>query len=287
LVESLATRIDQGLDGEPSAVLEEAALAEARQLREVVSPGDADLRSAPPEVLIVLAHFYKVRWSPRSRHSGDAAWLPAAFPQGASRACCVRRCAGPLVAEMMPSMGVGILAFGSIVEQPGAELAATVTRRVEAETPFAIEFARSSRTRDGAPTLVPVNEGGAHVPASVFVLDNSITVADARAMLYRRETGRPHDMSTGSRGDWIAELTDFGGLDTCLYTALPANIQPLTAQKLADLALCSAAASVGAERRDGISYLQQQKRPRDCDSADASLRGSGAKSGGGYTILSH
>lgn len=160
----------------------------------------------------------------------------------------------------MLSMGVGILAFGSIVEQPGAELAAAVIRRVEVETPFAVEFARSSRTRDGAPTLVPVNKGGAHVPASVFVLEDSITVADARAMLYRRETGRPHDMRTSSRGDWIAELADFGGLDTCLYTALPANIQPLTAQKLADLALCSAAASAGAERRDGISYLQQQKR---------------------------
>jgi hypothetical protein len=160
----------------------------------------------------------------------------------------------------MPHMGVGILAFGSIVEQPGAELAAAVTRRVEIETPFAVEFARSSRTRDGAPTLVPVNEGGAHVPASVLVLDDFITAAVARAMLYRRETGRPHDICAGSDRAWIAALAGFGGLDTCLYTALPANIEPLTAQKLADLALCSAAASAGAERRDGISYLLEQKR---------------------------
>lgn len=160
----------------------------------------------------------------------------------------------------MPSMAVGILAFGSIVEQPGAELAAAVTRQVKVMTPFAVEFARKSRTRGCAPTLVPVKEGGAHVPASVLVLDDSITVADARAMLYRRETGRPYDKSTGSQDEWIAERAGFSGLDTCLYTALPANIEPLTAQKLADLALCSAAASARAERRDGISYLQQQKR---------------------------
>lgn len=157
-------------------------------------------------------------------------------------------------------MDFGILAFGSIAEEPGTELAAAVIQRIEVETPFAVEFARSSRTRDGAPTLVPVSEGGAHVPASVLVLDDFVTVAKARAMLYRRETGRLNDMSAGSRAAWISELARFAGLSICLYTALPANIRPLTAAKLAELALHSAAAAAGAERRDGISYLQQQKR---------------------------
>ena len=99
-------------------------------------------------------------------------------------------------------------------------MAAAVTRRIEVETPFAVEFARSSRTRDGAPTLVPVSEGGAHVPAVLLVLDDSVTVADARAMLYRRETGRLNDTSAGSRAAWIAELAGFAGTSTCLYTAL-------------------------------------------------------------------
>lgn len=58
-------------------------------------------------------------------------------------------------------MSIGILAFGSIINEPGEELAAAVTRRIEVETPVAVEFARSSRTRDGAPTLVPVNRGAA------------------------------------------------------------------------------------------------------------------------------
>ena len=160
----------------------------------------------------------------------------------------------------MSSMSVGILAFGSINETPGAELAAAVTERIEVETPFCVEFARSSRIRDGAPTLVPVSEGGAHIRAWVLVLGDAVTVADARAMLYRRETGRLNQRGDGSHAGWIAELAGFAGTGTCLYTALEANIRPLTAEKLAELALRSAAAPVGAQRRDGISYLQEQKR---------------------------
>jgi hypothetical protein len=80
-------------------------------------------------------------------------------------------------------------------------------------------------------------------------------------MLYRRETGRPPGTGAGAAAGWIAELTGFAGIGACLYTALEANIPPpLTAAKLADLAVRSAACPSGAERRDGISYLQQQKR---------------------------
>ncbi len=61
LLGRLTARINQSLDGEPSAVLEAAASAEAQQLREAVSSGDGDLRSAPPDVLTVLAYFHKVR----------------------------------------------------------------------------------------------------------------------------------------------------------------------------------------------------------------------------------
>jgi hypothetical protein len=157
-------------------------------------------------------------------------------------------------------MGVGILAFGSMVDEPGAELAAVITRRIEAETPFRVEFARSSRSRDGAPTLVPVDDGGAYVPAAVLVLDDHTTAATGRAMLYRRETGRIYGTGGGPVADWIAELEGWAGMCTCLYTALPANIRPLTAGKLAELAVQSAAAPAGAQRRDGISYLEQQKR---------------------------
>ena len=139
-------------------------------------------------------------------------------------------------------MSVGILAFGSINEVPGPELAVVINRRIEVRTPFCVEFARSSRTRDGAPTLVPVSNGGAHVAAWVLVLDDAVTVAEAREILYRRETGRLSDPRAGSRARWIAELEEFSGTSTCLYTALETNIRPLTAEKLAELALRSAVA---------------------------------------------
>jgi len=158
-------------------------------------------------------------------------------------------------------MGTGILAFGSIVDEPGAELADVVTGRVNVRTPFRVEFARSSRSRDGAPTLVPVDEGGARIAACVLVLAGSVSVAEARAMLYRRETGRLPGTRDAATVGWIAELAGFAGIGVCLYTALKPNISPpLTAAKLADLAVRSAVRTSGAQRRDGISYLEQQKR---------------------------
>ena len=59
----------------------------------------------------------------------------------------------------------------------------------------------------------------------------------------------------------MARLTGYEGISVCLYAALAANIPPpLTAEKLAHLALRSALGPSGAKRRDGISYLRQQKR---------------------------
>jgi hypothetical protein len=159
-------------------------------------------------------------------------------------------------------MTVGILAFGSVVDDPGAELQAAAVRRIEVDTPFAVEFARSSRIRDGAPTLVPVSKGGSSVRAVILVLEDSVGERDARRMLYRRESGRTSASNSvsGAGSRWIAALTGFGGRDTCLYTALPANISPLSADRLAELAIHSATAAAGIQRRDGISYLADQQR---------------------------
>jgi len=54
------------------------------------------------------------------------------------------------------------LAYGSLIDDPGSEIQPVIARLIEGvETPFKVEFARSSEKRDGAPTLVPVKEGGA------------------------------------------------------------------------------------------------------------------------------
>jgi hypothetical protein len=112
-------------------------------------------------------------------------------------------------------MTMGILAFGSLLEDPGDELwNATAACRDGFTTPFRVEFAHeSSRTRGGAPTLVPFNRG-AHIAASVLVLDSAITENHAKGILYRRETrnvGAP-DADAQSKA-WIEALHDFGGVD--------------------------------------------------------------------------
>ena len=73
----------------------------------------------------------------------------------------------------MKDVLIGILAYGSLGDDPGAEIGSLVAERIGGvRTPFRVEFARQSRTRGGAPTLVPVSEGGASVEAKVLVLKN-------------------------------------------------------------------------------------------------------------------
>lgn len=79
-----------------------------------------------------------------------------------------------------------------------------------------------------------------------------------RGLCSQRETERPAT-SVPVQVAWIAQLTDFAGIRSCLYAALQQNIRPLTSQKLAELTVCSATATAGATRCDCILYLQQQK----------------------------
>ena len=55
---------------------------------------------------------------------------------------------------------VGILAYGSLINDPGEELKKVIVGRIPCQTPFNVEYARLSVTRDNAPTLIPTSEGG-------------------------------------------------------------------------------------------------------------------------------
>ena len=86
---------------------------------------------------------------------------------------------------------IAIVAFGSLIEDPGDEICPLLTDRINGvRTPFSIEFARSSSTRDGAPTLIPVDVGSAPVNAVLLVLDAAIDLGEAKSLLWRRETRR-------------------------------------------------------------------------------------------------
>jgi hypothetical protein len=84
---------------------------------------------------------------------------------------------------------IGILAYGSLIEEPGPEIeAARLRTEPNVRTPFKIEFARKSRTRGYGPTLVPVAVGGDHVLAQIIVLKEGITEQEACDLVWRRET---------------------------------------------------------------------------------------------------
>jgi hypothetical protein len=64
---------------------------------------------------------------------------------------------------------VGILAFGSLIDHPGWEIEEVIIeQKTDVLTPFKVEFARASKTRAGAPTLVPVGIGGSRIRAHLL-----------------------------------------------------------------------------------------------------------------------
>lgn len=91
---------------------------------------------------------------------------------------------------------VGILAYGSLIDDPGDELkAATAQILIDGvRTPFNVEFARESKTRAHAPTLVRVEKDGSQIPAQINVLKEGFSEKDASDILWRRETD---NISTG------------------------------------------------------------------------------------------
>jgi acyl transferase domain-containing protein len=123
---------------------------------------------------------------------------------------------------------LGILAFGSLRNDPGEELEAATTSRQPMRTPFRVEFARVSEKRGRAPTLVPVVSGGAVVEAEVLVLNDSISEEDAASILWRRETGRigggqsyARPSSPRANQMLVDTLTDHEGFARVLYTNFP------------------------------------------------------------------
>jgi hypothetical protein len=159
---------------------------------------------------------------------------------------------------------LGILAFGSLIDCPGREIEeAIVARKSEILTPFNIEFARTSRRRAGAPTLVPVDAGGGPVLAHILVVD--LPEQEARDRLWRRETNRVgqgghyvHRRNPGLDTLIIEPHENLGGVAIVLAARFAANIAPLNAEVLAALAIESAQKL--DDGRDGISYLLNTKR---------------------------
>lgn len=161
---------------------------------------------------------------------------------------------------------IALLVYGSVIDDPGKEIKAAQAQVIpNVQTPFPVEYARSSKKRDGGPTLVPMppESGFSPVKAELFVMRSGVTEKEAADMLYRREIGKVgggqkyHPDHSNPNQVFIERLGNAFSCDVVLYTRIAPNIHPLTASELARLAIESARGNVGAAGEDGISYLRR------------------------------
>lgn len=161
---------------------------------------------------------------------------------------------------------LGILAYGSLLSEPGTELDELLVGRIDdVETPFPVEFARACSCRDNAPTLAPVETGGAPVRGAILLAAPSVSEATLTDALWHRETRteRRDETTTPETKDLLIRraegLEAEHGLRRVFYAHLKANIDDRTAEHLAELAIESARSEAGGREEDGISYLMTVK----------------------------
>lgn len=165
---------------------------------------------------------------------------------------------------------IGILAFGSLIDNPGEEITELEIGRIDCETPFKIEFARISSYRNNAPTLVPVKENlrGKNTQAKIIVLADKTSLEDAKSILWRRECNKTDKSlkfeepnNPTSKNVLIQVLENFYNVEKVLYTNFLPQKQfaDLNPEKLADFAIKSILSVEGKEKKDGIRYLISTK----------------------------
>lgn len=162
---------------------------------------------------------------------------------------------------------IGILAFGSLINNPGKEISEITETKIDCDTPFKVEFARVSSTRGNAPTLIPF-ENGKIIKAKIIILQSNTDINTAKDILWRRELHKKdktkkytHKNKQEENDVVIEKLDNFMNVTTVLYTSIYGNIkQTLTGELLADFAIKSILSKAGQEEKDGIRYLLAAKR---------------------------
>jgi len=157
-------------------------------------------------------------------------------------------------------MKIGILAFGSLIDDPGREIANVISGGlITIETPFPVEYGRFSLSRGGAPTLVPHASGGS-VTAQILPLTSECSKQFAMDILWRREirssnSSRKYSPGTGANAVLVKVCRDFHDFDEVFYTDFnkEGKCFDLTARKLASAAIESVGRADSG--KDGITYL--------------------------------
>lgn len=160
---------------------------------------------------------------------------------------------------------IGILAYGSLINDPGSELDSIISHRItHYKTPFKVEYARKSSKRGGAPTLVPVREGGSSVDGTILMIKPGIDDKTVKDMLYRRELNIVGDdekeypdrkKRTNDRQMLIHIIEDVKNARKIMYAEFAPNIKRLTPSHLAKLAIKSFENLEGTDL-NGVKYLE-------------------------------
>ena len=157
----------------------------------------------------------------------------------------------------------GIIAFGSLIDDPGKELEKFIVKKVpDIITPFKIEYGRKSSSRANAPTLIPIANGGEYVKATLLILSDELKLTEVKNMLYRRELHK-----VGSNNVYkdrvkpknnhlvIKEHSGIQGVKIALSANFGQNLDSITPEILSDLAIKSFKSDNVEKGKDGISYL--------------------------------
>lgn len=176
---------------------------------------------------------------------------------------------GPLARSAVRGRPLAILAYGSLLHDPGA-LGPLVTGSVPCRTPFLVEYGRASLRWNGGPVLVPHPRGGP-VDGRLLLLAGHVELGVAVELLAEREG------LDGARGVVQVEMP---GERLVIAASLPRNLPlpDMAPETLARRAL----ASVRADgRRNGVAYLAAALRsgvvtPRSIAYRDAILAATGS-----------
>lgn len=163
----------------------------------------------------------------------------------------------------MKKYNFGILAFGSLIDDPGTELENLIVRKIaNVETPFRVEYGRKSSERGNAPTLIPVEEGGSTVMATLLIISDKVEQGEIMNMLYRRELNKVgQDKKYFQRSNLtpnqlvIQQHKMIKWVRIALTANFGCNLEDVTAEHLACLAIESFNSYEVDAGRDGIAYL--------------------------------
>ena len=148
-------------------------------------------------------------------------------------------------APVVPQRRVAVMAYGSLLYDPGPDLGPLVQERIPRRTPFPVEYGRVSAKWGGGPVLVPHPDGG-RVEGALLVLTPACDLGRAvEALRVREGLAGPEGVVEVAAGD--ADLM-------VIAASLPRNL-PLPDMTPPELAR-RAADSVVNGSLNGVAYLR-------------------------------